>query len=265
MNDMSLHPEYQALKSEVERLHSVLSALIMEHDELCFHICKNLESEYLLKIGVLEYKVFDLQCKVLRIKRKIELIQAKFNRQEIVFLPLIEKQLDAEYHTYSERLNKQMNSINNALRRSQGAVLSEEDTKELKKLYRQIIKKLHPDMNPNCTEEQKALFFNAVAAYENADLSAMQTILLLVLENSPSANFLDSMEELRKKRDCLQTQINRLLAEIQKIQASFPYNQKDFLADDEQVEKRKSTLNKILEQYQALYQEYEIKLQKLLE
>ena len=38
--------------------------------------------QYMLALGAIEYKLFETQCKMLRLKRKIELIQAKLNRQE---------------------------------------------------------------------------------------------------------------------------------------------------------------------------------------
>ena len=36
----------------------------------------------MLKIGKLEYTIFEYQCNILRIKRKIEIIQAALNREQ---------------------------------------------------------------------------------------------------------------------------------------------------------------------------------------
>lgn len=38
--------------------------------------CKNIETAYMLALGNLEYKAYELQCAVLRLKRKAELIRA---------------------------------------------------------------------------------------------------------------------------------------------------------------------------------------------
>ena len=67
------------------------------------------------KIGVLEYKLYEFQCKLLRLKRKIELYQMKINRQEIPNENEIEEKLDIEYKKYEEKLNKMANDIQDSL------------------------------------------------------------------------------------------------------------------------------------------------------
>lgn len=83
-------PEFAALKAEVEKLRVEISMLLLERDELRFVICKNIETAYMLALGSLEYKAFELNCNVLRIKRKIDLIQAKkIDRKRLRYQPLI--------------------------------------------------------------------------------------------------------------------------------------------------------------------------------
>ena len=82
-------PDFEKLKSEVEKMRTELSMLLLERDELQFVICKNIETEYMLKLGSIEYKAYEAQCAALRLKRKIELIQAKkTDRKRSLFLPL---------------------------------------------------------------------------------------------------------------------------------------------------------------------------------
>lgn len=75
-------PEFAALKAEVEKLRVEISMLLLERDELRFVICKNIETAYMLALGSLEYKAFELNCNVLRIKRKID-------RKRLRYQPLI--------------------------------------------------------------------------------------------------------------------------------------------------------------------------------
>ena len=48
-------PDFEKLKSEVEKMRTELSMLLLERDELQFVICKNIETEYMLKLGSIEY------------------------------------------------------------------------------------------------------------------------------------------------------------------------------------------------------------------
>ena len=151
-------PDFQKLKEEIEKLRTELSMLVLERDELRFVICKNIEMEYMLKIGGLEYQAYEAECTFLRLKRKVELIQAKKNRQEKVILSVIEDALDHEFLEYQKRLDEQMDKMNDALERSKAEPLSEEESRELKILYRKVVKALHPDMNPEITDAQARLF-----------------------------------------------------------------------------------------------------------
>lgn len=128
-------PDFEKLKSEVEKMRTELSMLLLERDELQFVICKNIETEYMLKLGSIEYKAYEAQCAALRLKRKIELIQAKKHRQEKVIISAIEETLDNEFAEYQKQLDEQIDKMNDALKRSKAEVLSDEDNKELKKLY----------------------------------------------------------------------------------------------------------------------------------
>ena len=76
-SNVIVFPDFEKLKSEVEKKRTELSMLLLERDELQFVICKNIETEYMLKLGSIEYKAYEAQCAALRLKRKIDLIQAK--------------------------------------------------------------------------------------------------------------------------------------------------------------------------------------------
>ena len=187
-SNVIVFPDFEKLKSEVEKMRTELSMLLLERDELQFVICKNIETEYMLKLGSIEYKAYEAQCAALRLKRKIELIQAKKNRQEKVIISAIEETLDKEFAEYQKQLDEQIDKMNDALKRSKAEVLSDEDNKELKKLYRKIVKALHPDINPDVSKAQVNLFDNAVQAYKNRNLDTLRIIVEMVgKSHSPEA------------------------------------------------------------------------------
>ena len=257
-------PDFQKLKDEVEKMRTELSMLLLERDELQFVICKNIETEYMLKLGGIEYKAYEAQCAAMRLKRKIELIQAKKNRQEKVILSTIEETLDDEFAEYQKQLDEQINKMNDALKRSKAEVLSDEENKELKKLYRKVVKALHPDINPDVTQAQINLFDNAVQAYKNGDLNSLRIIGEMVSGEPVSDQHKDAMKQLVEERDRLQGLLKSIRDSIEKIKADYPYTMKEILEDSEKTEQKKQELESLLAQYDELISVYKVKIEEML-
>ena len=66
--------EYKEAKDRIQELKKILEELIFERDHLKYVICKNLKTEYVLKFGSLEYRIYKAYCEYLRLRRKRELI-----------------------------------------------------------------------------------------------------------------------------------------------------------------------------------------------
>ena len=257
-------PDFEKLKNEVERMRTELSMLLFERDELQFVICKNIETEYMLKLGSIEYRAYEAQCLSLRLKRKIELIQAKKNRQEKVIISAIEETLDIEFAEYQKRLDEQINKMNDALKRSKAEVLTDEENKELKKLYRKIVKALHPDINPDVSKAQVQLFDNAVQAYKNGDFGTLRIIGEMVGNNPLPEQHKDAMTQLVEERERLQGLLKSIRESIDNIKSEYPYTMKDILEDTEKTEQKKQELENILSQYNELISIYKAKIEEMI-
>ena len=257
-------PDFEKLKNEVERMRTELSMFLLERDELQFVICKNIETEYMLKLGSIEYKAYEAQCAALRLKRKIELIQAKKNRQEKVIISAIEETLDTEFAEYQKKLDEQIDKMNDALKRSKAEVLSDEDNKKLKKLYRKIVKALHPDINPDVSETQVNLFDNAVQAYKNGDLNTLRIIGEMVGNSPLPEQHKDAMTQLVEERERLQGLLKSIRESIDNIKSEYPYTMKEIIEDEEQTEQKKKELENILSQYNELISIYKAKIEEMI-
>lgn len=257
-------PDFEKLKNEVEKLRTELSMLLLERDELQFVICKNIETKYMLELGSIEYKAYEAQCAVLRLKRKIELIQAKRNRQEKIIISTIEEILDNEFAEYQKKLDEQINKMNDALKRSKADFLSEEDSKELRKLYRTIVKALHPDMNPNSSEAQIELFDHAVTAYKNGDLVTLRIIHEMVGNSPLSEPHKDAMTQLAEEKLRLQDLLKSVTECIDNIKSEYPYTMKELLEDPDKIEHKRQELESILSQYSELVSTYKAKIEEML-
>ena len=259
-----MFPDFEKLKNEVEKMRTELSMLLLERDELQFVICKNIETEYMLKLGSIEYKAYEAQCAALRLKRKIELIQAKKNRQEKVIVSAIEETLDSEFAEYQKQLNEQIDKMNDALKRSKAEVLSDEDNKKLKKLYRKIVKALHPDINPDVSETKVDLFDNAVQAYKNGDLNTLRIIGEMVGNSPLPEQHKDALTQLNKEKERLQNLLKAIRDSIEQIKSEYPYTMKEIIEDEEQTEQKKKELENFLSQYNELISIYKAKIEEMI-
>jgi hypothetical protein len=140
--------------------------------------------------------------------------------------------------------------------------LTEEMTRVIKEIYRRIVKKLHPDLNKNLTDQEKDLFLKATKAYEDADIDTLRTIEILLSEiiNKPDIE-IDEFEELISSKKKYEDIRSSILYKINEIKNSFPYNQKELLEDEILLKKRKDDLNEDIKIYEEIYDE----LTKILE
>lgn len=259
-----LSQDFERLKSEVEKLRTELSMLVLERDELLLVESKNIETAYMLSIGALEYKAFEIECAVLRMKRKAELIQAKKNRQEKVVLSKIEKLLDIVFAEYQAKLNERIEKMNAAIERSHGRLLSDEETRELKSLYRAVVKALHPDLHPDLSAAKMQLFQNAVAAYGNGDLDGLRIIAAMVAEPAPFYDGPDATAQLTKEKERLSTLLRKVKDRIAEIKSEYPYTMKPIVKSPEKTEARKAELQEYIARLRETLAAYTAKIDEML-
>ena len=265
MADIIKNPEFDKLVLAIQKLETELAALVLDRDSLLYHVCPKLQTEYMLKIGKLEYAVFEHECKILRGKRKIEMIQAMLNKEEKYDVVKIDKQLDNEYKEYTQKLIEKQKEINEArLKKSaMGKLLTKEETTELKSLYTQIVKKLHPDINPSTTVEQHEHFIDAVNAYKNADLPEMRIIHLLINKVFVTG-ITSTMEKLVLRKELLIHEKDYLEGEINQIKETFPYSVMDLLQNTDKLNEKITELGTQLTDLKTQYENIEKRLQSIL-
>lgn len=140
----------------------------------------------------------------------------------------------------------------------QSAEGAENDHKQMpnpKEMFRKIVKKLHPDMNPDSTEREKELFNKAVKAYQDGDLVTLQEIYDEVFGDGGDAPADKEMSynELVELRDKLKNRLEEVKEEIEDIKNSFPYTSKEFLDDEEAVAAKQKELEEQIHRYEKMW------------
>lgn len=259
-----INPEYKELIKEEKSLREELTSFIAIQDELVYHTCPNIEARYMEAVGMLETKILEFKIDIRAIKRKTELIRAKLNRREVVILTEIDNVIEKEYKEYYKQVQKALKEAEKSIERLSGEFLSEQDTIELKKAYKNIVKRLHPDLNPECDENDIMLFHKAVSAYENGDLEAIKLIEILIDKVSERNNTTTGIEAIRKRCEKLKDNIRVVNERILKIKTSFPYNQLDFINNKVWVEDKREELKAVIETLKEIYKAYEDEINTML-
>lgn len=242
-------PDIKKLKEKIRFLRRELEDLYPEKEHLVGVICENIQRDYTLVFGSLEYKLYEAYCEYLRLRRKRDLIQAKKNRGEKPDMEAIESRLDEEFREYKRRLEEQMEEINEAIEKSKLKLLPEEEQKELKTLYKAIVKRLHPDLNPSITEGEKELFYNATESYKLGDLNTLRIIYDLTVKGEEEELSLPN-DSLAKEAERLEKAIVAIREEIERIKSNPPYSLKIYLEDERKKAERLNTLRQEIRSFQ---------------
>lgn len=263
-NEIELSPVVIKLQDEIKTLRTSLSDIILKRDELKYIICKNIETDYWLIFGELEKNLYEVSTRVLRLKRKINLVQAYKNREENVDLEKIEKLLDEEFVKYQKKLEEYIQNIKLAREFNSLEALSEEDSKKLKMLYLKIIKLLHPDLKSDYSPIDKFLFQKALDAYRNADLKTIIAIDALLSSKDFSVSSKNSIESLEEEKEKLESLIENIESEIINIKNDMPYILKYIIDSPDTIEKRKEELLMAIADFSERETIYRVKLRDML-
>ena len=236
------HPDCEALKHYCELLRERLLRLILEKDELINTVIPNIEAEYQLRVGYLLYEKFCLQTEINKSKRTIEIIQTAINHGDPVSRETVGKMLGMEFRQWEERLKEHLYLIEKAKARERSK-LTLQESQRICELYRKLVKRLHPDVNPEMYSRNKGLWIQVQQAYSRADTGGLEVLWLVAQDlGEGEAGELEPMELLRLKERDLKKKIDETQSFIESVKSSHPYTLKDKLTDRSWVLDQKKIL-----------------------
>ena len=260
---LQLSPEIIKLQEDISSLEKELGKVILEQDEMLNTVKPNLEAEYQKKIGYKELERMETEITVRRYKRQIELIQAAVNRQESIEEDEIEKKLDNEFKEWYKKIEEQYRKVKEAEDRLK-CLMSDEDNAEFNKLYRRLVFKLHPDLNPNRSKDEENLWHRVQLAYEGGDLEEMRSLAIIIDSQHETIELPSSKDVLKKRKTKLTEQIQKIINNMSELEQKFPFNIIDKLADNDWVNTKIEEIQEQINEWQKKCEHYKDLIKVLL-
>lgn len=246
MNEMSnalpaVTFESEQLKAKLEKLRLEFLELFTRHKDMVENQSVILTSVYLEKLGRFQLTLLRKQTEAARLKLKMSMIQAAINRDEQPDLFNIEKQVMRQMQDYYAEIEAQAAALDTASKVLSN-LLSEEETKKLKEIFRVLCKRLHPDLNPDQPENEKDLFIKAKAAYELQRLADLQNILLYLDDSAKENPELITDDEKKERVQQLGKNIFSLQEKIKLLQQNFPFTMEKLIFDEDYISRERAEI-----------------------
>lgn len=237
MTDSSLDSNYDILLRRYKNIKNQLVNVIEDKENLLRHRFFDLKTDYITKIGYLEYELYKLNSRLGIAKRKIELIQANNINKAVRKLPYIEELINIEFKDLLEVLNLRKREVEIASYLNTFEDISFEDFLELKRCFRGLIKLIHPYINPNANQIQKRLWEKGCIAYENGEVVFLKVILKLTKDEVRAVKDLNnySIKELNSMINDFEQKISATSFEVKEILKNFPFNKEELLMDERKI------------------------------
>ncbi len=232
--------------------------LLIERDRLR-KACYILRAKYVHEFGDLIMDLFKAQIACIRKKKEITCYQAAVNRGEMIDRDAIEALIRREMSVYA----KQLEDLAREKKASDEMdTISTAKLTRIKRIYRRLAKKLHPDINPMTeqVEELSELWEAIQAAYNSNELKDLEELEVLVgnaLEKLHMGNMEIEIPDLDAK-------IRRLEEDIKMIRTTEPYTYDNLLNDEAAVAAKKEELKAQKQHYLDYARELDEVIERIL-
>jgi hypothetical protein len=233
--------ENEELTNALERLRLEFLELFTRHKDMVENDAVILTSLYLEKLGRLQLELLEKQTEAARLKMKMNLMQAAINRNEKPDPAEIQRELNERLEKYYSAIKAQAAALDDA-KKVLSHLISEEDARKLKELFRVLCKRLHPDLNPNQTEEEKDLFIKVKAAYDLQMISDLQNILLYLDDSTKEDLLRVSTNDKLDRIKHLESNIAALQDKIERLKQSFPFTIAEQIYDETYVRQKQEEI-----------------------
>lgn len=236
-----VHPEYALLILEINSLRDDIASLLVEKDMLTEFVCKDIEIDYMLKIGALEYKLVVAQNNYQKNLKKLKIIEEKLAKNLKINMDSIDKKIKSEFKDKTKAEEHLSKEIDYAVEMTSYDFFDYDFIEEMSVEYFKCQKLYNPIFDIEDSEEKNKTFKKIEKYYKKQDLKKLQK---LAKNYDDDEVFQDEISNLKNLKDRYEKILRELKRQIRKIKNSFPYNQKTILQDENLCRRKKDSLNK---------------------
>jgi len=209
---------------------------------------------YLRVFGMLKKESFELRIDCIRLKKSIAYCLSKVNKGETIDGDVFDSYIHDVMSSYNDDLTDLIDEIDSA---RNGRKIDVYRLSQIKKIYHKIVKQIHPDIHPTLFENLtvKEYWYQVQDAYQRNDFDTLEQYSALV-----DALLNEIGEASEPEIEDLEDKIENLKEEIEAITSKEPYLYKYLLDNEEEISKRKESLQKDIEGFK----EYKIELEEKL-
>ncbi len=248
-----------SVKLEISEARARIASLLLEIDDIVLQVNPRIEAEYATKIGYLENDLLKWQIAARRARRRYALAQACANAGDSFEKDEFESQLDEELEEWESLLAKSVEAFLDAAERYAGSrPMSPADAHELKRLHRELIKRLHPDLHPGQPGAAMRFFRVAQAAYENGDLDVLRSVAVAT-EGMGEEDVCAGLtgDEVSIELELVLAHERVIVQQLEELKRSNPYALKEKLEDGAWVVRRTAELKNQIEEQKAATRAYD--------
>ena len=214
--------------------------------------------EYIRVFGKYLIDLFEAKVECIRLKKLIALAQAQINKGLTPDMTEINGIVKEQMLSYYEELDNLVKEHENS---KKAESIPAYEAMRIKKIYREIAKTLHPDINPATAKDPalQDLWNRVVIAYKCNHLDEIEELQVLV-NKALDERGIDVSKIVIPD---IQEKILTLEEKINKIITTDPYNYKFLLEDNEETEQRIRDLEDEIKQYNDYKEQLEVMLRAI--
>ena len=256
--------EKEELIEVIRKLRSKLHFVIYEYEKVELKEATSIRIDYTEKIGQYECENYELYLYLEEIKYKIQRVQAHLNRGEKIDMEAIEEEVADILKAYYEKLSHMRINVAEMVGFNNGTEVGIDQIAKIKRIYRKLMKILHPDVLDPELGLDEGLWEKVQDAYKRNDLDTLIMIDDLVGETVLTPLEEKEESELIEMKERLELAIKRYEMKLVEIKKRFPFTEVEHLKNDSWIRARQNELKKSISEYKKSIIILEAALKKLL-